>query len=110
MKRGYGSGMWGWRRLTRISPTADALAVALARRRFCHEKREGHGPMPSFFQTSGRSARRIALLFVFGASRRRAASFKPTADPSGRQLLNALKEGGKITGRISIPDVLWLPA
>src|SRR3979409_1648042 len=47
----------------------------------------------------------IALLFVFAYPAAAQLSFKPTAESVHEdQLLNALKEGDKITGRISIPD------
>jgi formate dehydrogenase subunit gamma len=47
----------------------------------------------------------IALLFVFAQPSSAQLSFKPTADSVHEdQLLKALKEGDKITGRISIPD------
>ncbi len=47
----------------------------------------------------------IALLFVFAQPAAAQLSFKPTADAVHEdQLLKALKEGDKITGRISIPD------
>src|SRR6266481_4629724 len=49
----------------------------------------------------------IALLFVFAHPAAAQLSFKPTAESVQEdKLLNALKEGGKITGRISIPDVM----
>src|SRR5882757_4614452 len=95
------------RRLTRIRRPADALAVALARRRFCHEKREGHGPMPSSLSNLRALCAAIALLFVFAHPAAAQLSFKPTAESVQEdQLLKALKEGDKITGRISIPDVM----
>jgi formate dehydrogenase subunit gamma len=47
----------------------------------------------------------IALLFVFAHPAAAQLSFKPTAEAVQEdKLLNALKEGDKITGRISIPD------
>jgi formate dehydrogenase subunit gamma len=47
----------------------------------------------------------IALLFAFAHPAAAQLSFKPTAESVHEdQLLNALKEGDKITGRISIPD------
>ena len=49
----------------------------------------------------------IALLFVLAHPAAAQLSFKPTAEAVHEdQLLNALKEGDKITGRISIPDVM----
>jgi formate dehydrogenase subunit gamma len=49
----------------------------------------------------------LALLFVFAHPAAAQLSFKPTAESVHEdQLLNALKEGGKITGRISIPDAM----
>jgi formate dehydrogenase subunit gamma len=48
----------------------------------------------------------IALLFVLAHPAAAQLSFKPTAESVKEdQLLNALKEGDKISGRISIPDV-----
>jgi len=47
----------------------------------------------------------IALLFVLAQPAAAQLSFKPTADAVHEdQLLKALKEGDKITGRITIPD------
>ena len=49
----------------------------------------------------------LALLFVFAHPAAAQLSFKPTAESVHEdQLLNALKEGDKITGRISIPDAM----
>ena len=49
----------------------------------------------------------IALLFVFAHPAAAQLSFKPTAEAVQEdQLLKALKEGDKITGRISIPDTM----
>jgi len=48
----------------------------------------------------------ILLLFVFAHPAAAQLSFKPTAEAVQEdKLLNALKEGDKISGRISIPDV-----
>jgi formate dehydrogenase subunit gamma len=47
----------------------------------------------------------MALLFVLAQPAAAQLSFRPTAESVHEdQLLNALKEGDKITGRISIPD------
>ena len=47
----------------------------------------------------------IALLFAFAQPAAAQLSFKPTAEAVQEdKLLNALKEGDKITGRITIPD------
>jgi formate dehydrogenase subunit gamma len=47
----------------------------------------------------------LVLLFAFAAPASAQLSFKPTAQAVHEdQLLNALKEGDKITGRITIPD------
>src|SRR5215207_9383472 len=47
----------------------------------------------------------LALLFVFANPAVAQLSFKPTAEAVQEdKLLNALKEGDKITGRVSIPD------
>jgi formate dehydrogenase subunit gamma len=49
----------------------------------------------------------IALLFVLAHPAAAQLSFKPTAESVHEdQLLNALKEGDKIAGRISIPDAM----
>src|ERR1700693_5503077 len=49
----------------------------------------------------------LALLFVLVQPAAAQLSFKPTAESVHEdQLLNALKEGDKITGRISIPDAM----
>src|SRR3981081_3323715 len=49
----------------------------------------------------------MALLFVLAHPAAAQLSFKPTAESLHEaQLLNALKEGDKITGRISIPDAM----
>src|SRR6476659_8528796 len=49
----------------------------------------------------------LALLFVLAHPATAQLSFKPTAESVQEdKLLNALKEGDKITGRISIPDVM----
>src|SRR4051794_30152890 len=49
----------------------------------------------------------FALLFVLTHPAAAQLSFKPTAESVHEdQLLNALKEGDKITGRISIPDAM----
>jgi formate dehydrogenase subunit gamma len=47
----------------------------------------------------------LALLFVFAQPAAAQLSFKPTAEAVQEdKLLNALKEGDKISGRVSIPD------
>ncbi|MBR1212170.1 formate dehydrogenase subunit gamma [Bradyrhizobium sp. JYMT SZCCT0180] len=49
----------------------------------------------------------IALLFVFAHPAAAQLTFKPTAEAVQEdKLLNALKEGDKITGRVSIPDTM----
>src|SRR5260370_42413536 len=49
----------------------------------------------------------LALLFALAHPAAAQLSFKPTAESVHEdQLLNALKEGDKITGRISIPDAM----
>ncbi len=49
----------------------------------------------------------LALLFVLAHPAAAQLSFKPTAESVHEdQLLNALKEGDKISGRISIPDAM----
>src|SRR3954454_13744135 len=49
----------------------------------------------------------LALLFVVAHPAAAQLSFKPTAEAVQEdKLLNALKEGDKITGRVSIPDAM----
>ncbi len=49
----------------------------------------------------------IVLMFVFAQPAAAQLSFKPTAEAVHEdKLLNALKEGDKITGRITIPDTM----
>src|SRR4030081_2317744 len=64
--------------------------------------------MPSSLSTLPRAlCAAIALLFVLTDPAAAQLSFKPTAESVHEdQLLNALKEGDKITGRISIPDAM----
>src|ERR1700676_3272396 len=68
--------------------------------------------MPSSLSTLRASIPRalcaaLALLFVLAHPAAAQLSFKPTAESVHEdQLLNALKEGDKITGRISIPDAM----
>ena len=63
--------------------------------------------MPSSLSNLRALCAAIALLFVFAHPAAAQLSFKPTAESVQEdKLLNALKEGGKITGRISIPDVM----
>jgi formate dehydrogenase subunit gamma len=63
--------------------------------------------MPSSLSTLTRAlCAAVALLFVLAHPAAAQLSFKPTAESVKEdQLLNALKEGDKISGRISIPDV-----
>lgn len=63
---------------------------------------------PSTIAISGLGAlcAALALLFVLAQPAAAQLSFKPTAESvHEEQLLKALKEGDKISGRISIPDV-----
>lgn len=61
--------------------------------------------MPSSLSSLRALCAAIALLFAFAHPAAAQLSFKPTAESVQEdKLLNALKEGGKITGRISIPD------
>src|SRR5258705_10578175 len=49
----------------------------------------------------------MALVFVLAHPAAAQLSFKPTAEAVQEdKLLNALKEGDKITGRITIPDAM----
>jgi len=61
--------------------------------------------MPSSLSNLRALCAAIALLFAFAHPAAAQLSFKPTAEAVQEdKLLNALKEGDKITGRISIPD------
>src|SRR3954463_1170810 len=97
-------------------------ADANCRRAFCGglakpEHRKGVAQMRSSLSTLKtviRSASMLkamcagfALLFVLAHPAAAQLSFKPTAESVHEdRLLNALKEGDKITGRISIPDAM----
>ena len=61
--------------------------------------------MPGSLSTLKAICAALALLFVFAHPAAAQLSFKPTAEAVQEdKLLNALKEGDKITGRVSIPD------
>ena len=61
--------------------------------------------MPSFLSNLRAISAAIALLFVLTPPAAAQLSFKPTAEAVQEdKLLNALKEGDKISGRVSIPD------
>ena len=63
--------------------------------------------MPSSLSNLRALCAAIALLFAFAHPAAAQLSFKPTAEAVQEdKLLKALKEGDKITGRISIPDVM----
>jgi formate dehydrogenase subunit gamma len=63
--------------------------------------------MPSSLSNLRALCAAIALLFAFAHPAAAQLSFKPTAEAVQEdKLLNALKEGDKITGRISIPDTM----
>ena len=63
--------------------------------------------MPSSLSSLRALCAAIALLFVFAHPAAAQLTFKPTAEAVQEdQLLKALKEGDKITGRISIPDTM----
>ena len=63
--------------------------------------------MPSSLKSLRALYAAIALLFAFAHPAAAQLSFKPTAEAVQEdKLLNALKEGDKITGRISIPDTM----
>src|SRR3954449_1489304 len=63
--------------------------------------------MPSSLSTLRALSAAIVLLFAFAHPAAAQLSFKPTAESVHEdRLLNALKEGDKITGRISIPDAM----
>ena len=61
--------------------------------------------MPSFLSNLRALGAAIALLFALAHPAAAQLSFKPTAEAVQEdKLLNALKDGDKISGRISIPD------
>jgi formate dehydrogenase subunit gamma len=61
--------------------------------------------MPGSLSTLKALCAALALLFAFAHPASAQLSFKPTAEAVQEdKLLNALKEGDKITGRVSIPD------
>ena len=61
--------------------------------------------MPGSLSTLKAICAALALLFVVAHPAAAQLSFKPTAEAVQEdKLLNALKEGDKITGRVSIPD------
>jgi formate dehydrogenase subunit gamma len=63
--------------------------------------------MPSSLSNLRALSAAILLLFAFAAPAAAQLSFKPTAEAVQEdKLLNALKEGDKISGRISIPDAM----
>ena len=63
--------------------------------------------MPSSLSNLRALCAAIALLLAFAHPAAAQLSFKPTAEAVQEdKLLNALKEGDKITGRISIPDTM----
>ena len=63
--------------------------------------------MPSSLSSLRALCAAIALLFAFAHPAAAQLTFKPTAESVQEdKLLNALKEGDKITGRISIPDAM----
>ncbi len=63
--------------------------------------------MPGSFSTLKALCAALALLFVVAQPAAAQLSFKPTAEAVHEdKLLNALKEGDKISGRVSIPDAM----
>jgi formate dehydrogenase subunit gamma len=63
--------------------------------------------MPSSLSKFRAFSAAIVLLFAFALPAAAQLSFKPTAEAVQEdKLLNALKEGDKISGRISIPDTM----
>ena len=63
--------------------------------------------MPGSLSTLKALCAALALLFVVAHPAAAQLSFKPTAEAVQEdKLLNALKEGDKITGRVSIPDAM----
>src|SRR5256884_7512174 len=63
--------------------------------------------MPGSLSTLKALCAALALLFVMANPAAAQLSFKPTAEAVQEdKLLNALKEGDKITGRITIPDAM----
>src|SRR5436305_15121344 len=62
-------------------------------------------PMSNSISTMRSVCAAISLLFALAHPAAAQLSFKPTAEAVQEdKLLNALKEGDKITGRITIPD------
>lgn len=63
--------------------------------------------MPGSLSTLKALCAALALLFVVAGPAAAQLSFKPTAEAVQEdKLLNALKEGDKISGRVSIPDAM----
>src|SRR2546423_7827021 len=85
---------------------------ALRRRSRSTENRRGVVQMPGSLSTLKAPTLKalcaaLALLFVAAQPAAAQLSFKPTAEAVQEdKLLNALKEGDKISGRISIPDTM----
>src|SRR2546429_8875428 len=83
---------------------------ALRRRSRNTENRKGVVQMPGSLSTLKAPTLKalcaaLALLFVVAQPASAQLSFKPTAEAVQEdKLLNALKEGDKISGRITIPD------
>ena len=86
-------------------------AAALARRRSRNPKPKGRCANARLTFNSQApilsAVAAFALLFVFAHPAAAQLSFKPTAEAVQEdKLLNALKEGDKISGRITIPDAM----
>src|SRR5258707_3556233 len=103
-------------RLQRFTDRLMQTSSPLLRRRSRNtQNRKGVVQMPSSLSTLKASIARasivkavcaaMALLFVLAHPAAAQLSFKPTAEAVQEdKLLNALKEGDKISGRVSIPD------
>ena len=71
------------------------------------KNRKGVVQMPGSLSTLKALCAALALLFVVAHPAAAQLSFKPTAEAVQEdKLLNALKEGDKISGRVSIPDAM----
>src|SRR6267378_3210127 len=88
------------------------LSSPLVRRRSRNLETQGRSAMARSHSTRKASILKalcaaFALLFVVAHPAAAQLSFKPTAEAVQEdKLLNALKEGDKITGRITIPDAM----